>query len=96
MTRLQPPFFSTGLPHLGQGLVCAVSQFFVSLSSAHFSRHSRHLRAHACSRHALIHAAPDCRPSVRRTSNPRTTCEPCKLLTNFQPIRESRAICFIK
>ena len=43
MTRLQPPFFSTGLPHLGQGFVCAVSQFFVSLSSWHFSRHSRHL-----------------------------------------------------
>lgn len=46
MTRLQPPFFSTGLPHLGQGLVLAVSQFFVSLSSWHFSFHCFHLHAH--------------------------------------------------
>jgi len=43
-TRLQPPFFSTSLPHLGQGLVLAVSQFLVSLSSWHLTFQRRHLR----------------------------------------------------
>lgn len=42
-TRLHPPFFSTGLPHFGQGLVFAVSQFFVSLSSWHFCFQCFHL-----------------------------------------------------
>lgn len=37
-TRLQPPFFSTALAHFGHGLVLAVSQWDVSLSSAHFAR----------------------------------------------------------
>jgi hypothetical protein len=46
-TRLQPPFFSTGLAHLGQGFVLAVSQWEVSLSSWHFCRHSFSLRAPA-------------------------------------------------
>ena len=46
-TRLQPPFFSTGLPHLGQGLVLAASQLLVSLSSWIFRFHFFHL--HACS-----------------------------------------------
>lgn len=36
-TRLQPPFFSTGLPHLGQGLVLAANQLRVSL---HTNQHS--------------------------------------------------------
>lgn len=45
-TRLQPPFFSTGLPHLGQGLVLAASQLLVSLSSWIFCFHFFHL--HAC------------------------------------------------
>jgi len=43
-TRLQPPFFSTSLPHLGQGLVLAVSQFLVSLSSWHLTFQRLHLR----------------------------------------------------
>ena len=44
-TRLQPPFFSTGLPHLGQGLVLAASQLLVSLSSWIFRFHFFHLHA---------------------------------------------------
>ena len=47
VTKLQPPFFSTGFPHLGQGLVLADSQFLVSLSSWHFCFHSFHLRSQA-------------------------------------------------
>lgn len=42
-TRLQPPFFSTGLLHLGQGLVLMVIQFLVSLSPLIFSSHSSHI-----------------------------------------------------
>ena len=45
-TRLQPPFFSTGFPHLGQGLVLAASQLLVSLASWIFCFHLAHL--HAC------------------------------------------------
>ena len=45
-TRLQPPFFSTGLPHFGQGLVLAASQLLVSLSSWIFCFHFFHL--HGC------------------------------------------------
>ena len=43
-TRLQPPFFSTWLRHLGQGLVLVLSQFAVSLSSLHFRSHCVHLQ----------------------------------------------------
>ena len=42
-TRLQPPFFSTGLVHLGQGLVLAASQLRVSLSPLTFSSHISHI-----------------------------------------------------
>lgn len=42
-TRLQPPFFSTGLWHLGQGLVFTVIQFTVSDSSRHFLIQSSHI-----------------------------------------------------
>ena len=45
VTRLQPPFFSTGFPHLGQGFVLAVSQCLVSLSSWHFCFHCFHLHS---------------------------------------------------
>lgn len=48
-TRLQPPFFSTGLPHLGQGLVLAASQLLVSLSSWIFCLHLAHLDQHHAS-----------------------------------------------
>ena len=44
-TRLQPPFFSTGFPHLGQGLVLAAIQLRVSLSSWIFCFHLDHLQA---------------------------------------------------
>jgi hypothetical protein len=43
-TWLQPPFFSTGLPHFGQGFVLAVSQFLFSLSPRFFCFHCFHLR----------------------------------------------------
>jgi hypothetical protein len=43
ITRLQPPFFSTGLLHLGQGLVLAASQLRVSLSPLIFSSHMAHI-----------------------------------------------------
>lgn len=57
-TRLQPPFFSTGLPHLGQGLVLAASQLQVSLSSWIFCFHLPHLDQ----RHASFSEQPsaDC------------------------------------
>lgn len=42
-TRLQPPFFSTALLHLGQGLVLMAIQFLVSLSPLIFSSHSSHI-----------------------------------------------------
>jgi len=42
-TRLQPPFFSTGLVHLGQGLVLMAIQFLVSLSPVTFSSHRSHI-----------------------------------------------------
>jgi hypothetical protein len=38
--RLQPPFFSTGEPHLGQSLVFADMYLNVSPSPSHFSIHS--------------------------------------------------------
>jgi hypothetical protein len=41
VTWLQPPFFSTGLWQLGQGLVLAVTQLAVSLSPCSFSIHMR-------------------------------------------------------
>ena len=53
-TRLQPPFFSTGFPHLGQGLVLAAIQLRVSLSSWIFCFHLAHLRA----------CAPMCHPQT--------------------------------
>jgi hypothetical protein len=40
---LQPPFFSTGFVHLGQGLVFAASQLRVSLSPLTFSSHISHI-----------------------------------------------------
>ena len=40
---MQPPFFSTGLPHLGHGFVLAVIQFLFSLSPWILLSHSRHL-----------------------------------------------------
>ena len=43
ITRLQPPFFSTILAHLGQGLVLAMSQLRVSLSPLDFSSHACHM-----------------------------------------------------
>ena len=42
-TWLQPPFFSTGLPHLGHGFVLAVIQFLFSLSPWILLSQSRHL-----------------------------------------------------
>lgn len=45
-TKLQPPFFSTGLLHFGQGLELALIQLCVSLSSTHFRRHFFHLPSH--------------------------------------------------
>jgi hypothetical protein len=42
-TRLQPPFFSTGLWHLGQGLVFTVIQFTDSDSSRHFLIQRSHI-----------------------------------------------------
>jgi hypothetical protein len=42
-TRLQPPFFSTGLWHFGHGLVWTVSQFTVSDSSLHFLSQRVHI-----------------------------------------------------
>lgn len=42
-TRLQPPFFSTGLVHLGHGFVLAASQLRVSLSPLIFSSHICHI-----------------------------------------------------
>lgn len=44
LTRLQPPFFSTGLWHFGQGFVFTVIQFIVSDSSLHFLVQSSHIR----------------------------------------------------
>jgi len=49
-TWLQPPFFSTGLPHLGHGFVLAVIQFLFSLSPWILLSHSRHL---PCAQKAL-------------------------------------------
>lgn len=44
LTRLQPPFFSTGLWHFGQGFVCTVIQLTVSDSSRHFLIQSSHIK----------------------------------------------------
>lgn len=43
-TWLQPPFFSTGLRHFGQGFVLIVIQLTVSDSSWHFLDQSSHMR----------------------------------------------------
>ena len=44
VTWLHPPFFSTGLLHLGQGLVLAAIQLRVSLSPLVFSSHTDQLQ----------------------------------------------------
>lgn len=44
LTRLQPPFFSTGLWHFGQGFVWTVIQLTVSDSSRHFLAQRSHIK----------------------------------------------------
>lgn len=44
LTKLQPPFFSTGLWHFGQGFVWTVIQLTVSDSSRHFLTQSSHIK----------------------------------------------------
>ena len=44
LTKLQPPFFSTGLWHFGHGFVWTVIQLTVSDSSRHFLAQSSHIR----------------------------------------------------
>jgi hypothetical protein len=64
-TRLQPPFFSTGTPHLGHGLTCACITRTQHRSRCDGRSDDRLLRAH---RHAAIECMSATHASVSQTS----------------------------
>ena len=66
-TRLQPPFFSTGLEHLGQGLVLAESQLEVSLPSRMRRIQSTSMSHVAGECGASQHAKQNCCPHSQST-----------------------------
>ena len=75
-TRLQPPFFSTALAHLGHGFVLALSQLVVSLSSSHLARHRRSMSHVLGACGGQPHAKQNACPHAQRGSHtaPRCTC----------------------
>lgn len=68
LTKLQPPFFSTGLWHLGQGFVCTVIQLTVSDSSRHFLVHSFHIKHEQGECASDTQLKQNCKPQEHSTS----------------------------
>lgn len=68
LTKLQPPFFSTGLWHFGQGLVWTVIQLTVSDSSRHFLVQSSHIQQEQGECASDKQLKQNCKPHEHSTS----------------------------
>ena len=77
-TRLQPPFFSTWLRHLGHGFVLVLSQFAVSLSSLHLRSHLVHLQRHTHSSISHMHKHTVCEMVLMQGRVEKLTSMPCQ------------------